>query len=164
MRSIQTRLQDTQSTQKKYVNHKVRDVELQTSENILLKVLPMNGVMRFCKRGKLSSSYIGPFDILERVGLVLYRSTLPHNLSSVHPVFHVSILRRYHNDGDYVIKWNSIVLHNDLQYEEEPISILDLDVRKKRTKDMKSVKVQWNCRPVEEATRETEKYMQDKYP
>lgn len=59
--------------------------------------ITMKGVMRFCKRGKLSSSYNGPFDILEHVGLVLNRLTLPNNLSSVHPVFHVSILKRYHN-------------------------------------------------------------------
>lgn len=55
------------------------------------------------------------------------------------------------------------MLHNEFQYEEKPIYILDLDVRKKTTKDMKSLKVQWNRRVVEEATRETEKYMQDKY-
>ena len=79
-------------------------------------------------------------------------------------MFHVSMLKRYHGDGDYIIKWDSIVLDKDLQYEEEPIAILDRDVRKLRTKEIKSVKVQWKYRPVEEATWETERDMRDKYP
>uniref|UniRef100_M1D494 'chromo' domain containing protein n=1 Tax=Solanum tuberosum TaxID=4113 RepID=M1D494_SOLTU len=57
-------------------------------------------------------------------------------------VFHVSMLKRYQGDEDYIIKWDSIVLDKDLQYEEEPIAILDHDVRKLRTKENKSVKVQ----------------------
>ncbi|WMV33201.1 hypothetical protein MTR67_026586 [Solanum verrucosum] len=88
-----------------------------------------------------------------------YRLASPPNISGVHPIFYVSILKRYHGDGDYIIKWHSIVLDKDLQYENEPIAILDRDVRKLRTKEIKSVKVQWKHRPVEEATWETEKNM-----
>ncbi|KAK4716538.1 hypothetical protein R3W88_014876 [Solanum pinnatisectum] len=120
--------------------------------------------MRFGKKGKLSPRYIGPFEVLEYVGPVVYRLDLPPNLSGVHPVFHVSMLKRYHDDGDYIIKWDSIVLDKDLQYEEEPIAILDRDVRKLRTKEIKFVKVQWKHRPVKEATWETERDMRDKYP
>ncbi|KAK4723442.1 hypothetical protein R3W88_026221 [Solanum pinnatisectum] len=124
----------------------------QSSENVLLKVSPMKGVMRFDKKGKLSPRYIGPFEIFECVGPVAYKLTLPPNLSRVHMVFHVSMLKRYHGDGDYIIKWDSIVLDKDLQYEEEPVVIHDRDVLKFRTKEIKSVKVQWKHRPVEEAT------------
>ncbi|KAK4737667.1 hypothetical protein R3W88_001364 [Solanum pinnatisectum] len=120
--------------------------------------------MRFGKKGKLSPRYIGPFEILKCVGKVAYRLTLPPNLSSVHPVFHVSMLKRYHGDRDYIIKWDLIVLDKDLKYEEEPIAILDHNVRKLRTKEIKSVKVQWKHRLVEEATWETERDMRDKYP
>ncbi|KAK4709781.1 hypothetical protein R3W88_004294 [Solanum pinnatisectum] len=136
----------------------------QSGENVFLKVSPMKGVMRFGKKCKLSPIYIGPFEILECVEPVAYRLALPPNLSSVHPIFHVSMLKRYHSDGDYIIKWDSIVLDKDLQYEEEPIAILDRDVRKLRTMEIKSMKVQWKHRPVEEDTWETERDMRDKYP
>ncbi|WMV46997.1 hypothetical protein MTR67_040382 [Solanum verrucosum] len=123
----------------------------------------MKRVLGFGKKGKLSPRYIGPFEVLECVGPVAYRLDLPPNLSEFHLVFYVSMLRRYHGDGDYIIKWDSIVLDKDLQYEEESVAILDRDVRKLRTKEIKSVKVQWKHRPVEEATWETEKDMRDKY-
>ncbi|WMV18340.1 hypothetical protein MTR67_011725 [Solanum verrucosum] len=130
VRSIQAKLLAAQSRQKKYADYKVRDMAFQIGENVLLKVSPMKGVMRFGKKGKLSPRYIGPFEVLECVGPVAYRLTLPSNLSRVHPIFHVSMLKRYHGDGNYIIKWDSIVLYKDLQYEEEPIAILDRDVRK----------------------------------
>ncbi|KAK4727020.1 hypothetical protein R3W88_031937 [Solanum pinnatisectum] len=131
----------------------------QTGENVLIKISPMKGVMIFNKKGKLSPRYIGPFEVLECVGPVAYRLTLPPNLSGVHLVFHVCKLKRYHGDGDYIIKWDSIVLNKDLQYEEEPIAILDHDVRKLRTKEIKSMKVQWKHRPIEKVTWETERDM-----
>ena len=73
------------------------------------------------------------------------------------------MLKRYHDDGDYVIKWDLIVLYKDLQYKEKPIYIIDHDVRKLRTKEIKSVKVKWKHRPVEKATWKTEKDIRDKY-
>ncbi|WMV08178.1 hypothetical protein MTR67_001563 [Solanum verrucosum] len=121
-------------------------------EKVLLKVSPMKGVMRFRKKGKLSPRYIGPFEVLECVGPVANRLDLPPNLSGVHSVFHMSMLKIYHGDGDYIIKWDSIVLDKDLYYKDKPVTILDRDVRKMRTKEIKSVKVQWKHRPVEEAT------------
>lgn len=121
--------------------------------------------MRFRKRGKLSHLFIGPLKILEHVlALVLYILTQPDNLSSVHPAFHVLMLKRNHGDGEFIIKWNSIVLDKDLQYEDELISILDRYFQKLRTKDIKFVKVRFNHRPIEEDTRKTEKDMQDIYP
>ncbi|WMV41137.1 hypothetical protein MTR67_034522 [Solanum verrucosum] len=93
----------------------------------------MKGVMRFGKKGKLSLRYIGPFEVLECVGPVVYKLTLPPNLLGFHLVFHLSMLKRYHGDRDYIIKWDSIVLDKDVQYEEEPIAILDRDVCKLRT-------------------------------
>ncbi|WMV38306.1 hypothetical protein MTR67_031691 [Solanum verrucosum] len=74
------------------------------------------------------------------------------------------MLNKYHGDGDYIIKWDSIMFDRDLQFKEEHVAILDRDVRKLRSKEIKSIKFQWKHRPVEEATWETEKDMQDKYP
>ncbi|KAK4715935.1 hypothetical protein R3W88_014273 [Solanum pinnatisectum] len=114
----------------------------QTGEKVLLKVSPMKKVMRFGKKDKLSPRYIGPFEILDCVGPVSYRLALPPRFFGVHQVFHVSMLKKHHGDGDYIIKWDSLLLDKDLQYEEEPIAILDRDVQKLRKKEIKSVKVQ----------------------
>ncbi|XP_049382686.1 uncharacterized protein LOC125847020 [Solanum stenotomum] len=136
----------------------------QSGEQVLLKVSPIKEVMRFGKKGKLNPRYIGPFKIHDCVGLAAYRFSLPPSLSGVQPVFHVSMLKKYHRDGDYIIKWDSVLLDNDLQYKEEPVAIHDRDVQKLRTKEINFVKVQWKHRPVEKATWETEKDMRDKYP
>ncbi|WMV24956.1 hypothetical protein MTR67_018341 [Solanum verrucosum] len=133
VRSVQHKLFAAQSRQKKYAYYKVRDIVFQTDENVLLKVSPMNGVLRFGKKGDLSPQCSGPFEGLEYVGPVAYRLALPPNLLGVHPVFHVSMLKRYHGDREYIIKWDSIVLEKDLQYEEEPIAILDRNVLELRT-------------------------------
>ncbi|KAH0695903.1 hypothetical protein KY289_013385 [Solanum tuberosum] len=128
VRSIQAKLLAAQSRQKKYANRKIRDMTFQVGEQVLLKVSPIKGVMRFNKKRKLSLRYIGPFGILDCIGLVAYRLALPPRLSGVHPMFHVSMLKKYHGDGDYIIKWDSVLLDKDLQYEEEPVAILDPNV------------------------------------
>ncbi|WMV32788.1 hypothetical protein MTR67_026173 [Solanum verrucosum] len=106
-------------------------------------------VMRFNKKGKLSSRYVRPFEILDYVGLVAYRLAIPHGLSGVHQVFQVSMLKKYYSDRDYIIKWDLVLLDTDLSYEEEPIAISDRDVQKLRTKEIMSVKVQWKYHVVE---------------
>ena len=99
-------------------------------QQVLQKVSPMKGVMWFRKRGKLSPRYIGPFEVLKRVGEVAYELDLPPGQTGVHPVFHVSMLKRQHGDGNYIIRWDSVLLDENLSYEEEPIAILDMEVRK----------------------------------
>ena len=118
-------------------------------EQVLLKVSPMKGVMRFGKRGKLSLRYIGPFEVLKCVGEVAYELALPPELSGVHPVFHVSMLKKYHGDGNYIIRWDSVLLDENLSYEEELVAILDREVCKLRSREIASIKVQWKNRPVE---------------
>ena len=110
-------------------------------EQVLLKVSPMKGVMRFGKRGKLSTRYIGPFEVPKRVGEVAYELALPPGLSGVHPVFHVFMLKRYHGDGNYIIRWDSVLLDENLSYEEEPVAILYREVRKLKSRGTASVKV-----------------------
>ena len=159
---IQEKLLAVQSRQKEYADRKVRDLDFMEGEQVLLKVSPMKGVMQFGKRGKLSPRYIGQFEVLKRVGEVTYELALPPRLSRVHPVFHVSMLKKYHGDGNYIIRWDSILLDENLSFEEEPIAILDREVRKLRSKEIASIKVQWKNRPVEESTWESEVDMQER--
>ncbi|XP_070047162.1 uncharacterized protein [Nicotiana tomentosiformis] len=118
------RLRTVQSRQKSYADRKVRDVAYIVGEKLLLKASPMKGVMRFRKKGKLSPRYIGPFEVLQRIGEVAYKLSLPLSLSSVHPVFHVSMLRKYVGDPSHVLDFSTVQLDGDLTYDVEPVDIL----------------------------------------
>ena len=82
----------------------------------------------------------------------------------MHLVLHVSMLKRYHGDGNYIIRWDSVLLDENLSYEEEPVAILDREIRKLRSREIASIKVQWKNRPVEEATWEKDADMRERYP
>ncbi|WMV16380.1 hypothetical protein MTR67_009765, partial [Solanum verrucosum] len=128
-------------------------------QEALDQVSPMKGVMRFGRRGKLSPRYIGPFEILRTVGEVAYELALPPVFSSIHPVFHVSMLRRYVPDESHVLQYDAVELDDCLTFVEEPVAILARDVRRLRSTAILVVKVRWRHRPVEEATWETEQEM-----
>ena len=100
---IQKRLLMAQSRQKSYPDLRRRPLEFEVGDHVFWKVMPKRRVVRFGKQGKLSSRYIGPFEILERVGTVAYRLALPPSLSGVHEVFHVSMLRKYTSDPTHVV-------------------------------------------------------------
>ncbi|XP_059287579.1 uncharacterized protein LOC132040909 [Lycium ferocissimum] len=93
-----------------------------------------------------------------------YELALPPGLFGVHLVFHVSMLKRYHGDGPYVIRWDSVLLDENFSYEEEPVAKLDREVRKLRSKEITTVKDQWKNHHVEESTWETKSDMRNKYP
>ncbi|WMV50637.1 hypothetical protein MTR67_044022 [Solanum verrucosum] len=112
----------------------------------------MMGVMRFGKKGKLSPQYIGHYRISKRVGNVAYELELPQELAAVHPVFHISMLKKYMGDPSLIIPIEDIGIKDSLSYEEIPIQILDRQVCKLRTKEVASVKVLWRNQFVEEAT------------
>ena len=131
---------------------------------MFLKVSPWMGILRFGKQGKLSPRYIRPYEITERVEPLAYRLALPSELSKLHDVFHVSMLRRYRSDPSHVIQEPEVELSEDLTYQEQPIEILDRMVRKLRSKEIPMVKVKWNHHSSKEATWEVEKDMQEKYP
>ena len=80
--------------------------------------------MRFRKMGKLSPRFIGPYEVIEKVGPVAYRLVLPLELEKIHNFFHVSMLRRYRSDPSHVVSSEMIELRPDLTYEEEPVEIL----------------------------------------
>ncbi|GAV88052.1 Chromo domain-containing protein [Cephalotus follicularis] len=120
--------------------------------------------MRFGKKGKLSPRYIGPFEILERIGEVTHRLVLPPNLSHFHNVFHVSLLRKYMANPSHVLRAEPIQVHKDLSYDEQPVEILDYKEQILRTKTIPLVKVLWRNHGVDEATWELEESMRHEYP
>ncbi|XP_070039636.1 uncharacterized protein [Nicotiana tomentosiformis] len=103
-------------------------------------LLQQMGIMRFGKKGKLSPRFIGPFDVLRRVREVAYELALPPSLSGVHPVFHVSMLQRYHADRLHVLDFSTVQLDESLGYEEEPVAIVDRQVRRLWSKKISVVK------------------------
>ena len=115
---IKRRLETAASRQKSYADPKRRDVEFQVGDYVFLKVSAMKGVMRFGKKGKLAPRYIGPFEILERIGMVAYRLALPPDMSQVYPMFHVSMLRKYISDRSPVLQPQSVEVNEDLMYDE----------------------------------------------
>ncbi|CAN4125134.1 unnamed protein product [Withania somnifera] len=114
------RLRAAQSRQKSYADRRLRTLEFGVGDKVFLRVSPMRGVMRFGRRGKLSPAFIGPYEILERVGDVAYKLALPPILSAVHPVFHVSMLRRYMPNESHVIREDSVRLDENLSFVEKP--------------------------------------------
>ena len=100
-------------------------------------------MVRFGKRGKLSPRFIGPFEILERVGTVVYRLALPPSKSGVHEVFHVSMLRMYTPDPAHVVDWGEIEVDTDGTFEEGPVCIMDSWDQVLRRKTVRLVRVLW---------------------
>ena len=161
---VRDRLKTAQSRQKSYADVHRKDLEFQVGDWVFLKLSPWKGVVRFGKRGKLSPRYIGPYEIIERVGSLAYRLALPSELSMIHNVFHVSMLRKYIADPSHVLEEQPISLQNDLSYEEEPVQILDRKEQVLRSKSFQLVKVLWRSHQVEEATWEPEEQMRQQYP
>ena len=73
-------------------------------DHVFLKVSPMKNVMRFGKKGKLSPRYVGPFEMLEKVGVLAYKVALPPKLGKIHSVFHMSLLRKYVYDASHMLE------------------------------------------------------------
>ena len=96
---------------------------------MFLKVLPWRKIHRFGKKGKLSLRFIGPYEILERIGPVAYRLNLPLELAKLYNVFHVSMLRRYRYDESHILPVQDIQVQSDFTFDEEPKAILDREVK-----------------------------------
>ncbi|KAG8474895.1 hypothetical protein CXB51_031561 [Gossypium anomalum] len=138
--------------QKSYADLKRKEIEYQVGDKVFLKVSLWKKVLRFCKKGKLSPRFIGPFEVIERVGPVAYRLSFPSKLQKMYYVFHVSMLRRYRSDSSHIISPIEIELRPDMTYEEEPIKILAREVKQFRNKSVALVKVLWQKHGVEETT------------
>ena len=111
---IRERLKVAQDRQKSYANTRPKDLEFEMDDLVFLKVAPWKGVIRFQKRGKLNPRYIGPFRILKRIGPVAYRLELPPELSRIHNVFHVSMLKKYVPNPSHILEVPPVELEEDL--------------------------------------------------
>ena len=114
VRLVRDHLKAAQDRQKSYADLKRRPEEFIVGERVLLRVSPMRGVVRFGARGKLSPRFIGPYEILERVGKVTYRLALPNSLEKVHDVFHVLQLKRYQAATSHVLDLEPLDLDTSL--------------------------------------------------
>ena len=161
---IRQRLLTAQSLQKSYAEVRRRPLEFKVEDHVFLKVMPKRGVVRFGKRGKLSPRFIGPFEILERVGAVAYQLALPPSMSGVHEVFHVSMLRKDTPDPAHVVDWGQIEVDTDGTFEEGPVCILDSRDQVLRRKIVRLVRVLWRHYGVEESTGEHKDTMRATYP
>ena len=119
----------------------LRDLEFEVEDRVFLKLSPWKGVVRFEKREKLNPHYIGPFEIVERIGPVAYRLDLPEEISRVYNVFHISMLRKYIPDPSQVLETPEIELRDDLSYEEQPVQILGREEKVLLNKTISLVKV-----------------------
>ncbi|KAH0672805.1 hypothetical protein KY290_025037 [Solanum tuberosum] len=165
VRMIRERLKTAQSHQKSYADVRRRDLEFKVGDWVYLKVSPMKGVVHFGKKRKLSPRYVGLYEIIRRVGKVAYELGLPKEMELVHPVFHVSMLRKCVGDPNAIVPLEVVgVVEDNLTYEEVPVQILDRQVKRLRNKEMASVKVLWRNQQVESATWEAEADMQRRYP
>ena len=106
-----------------------------------MKISPMKGVMRFGRKEKLSQRYVGPYEILQCVDEVAYKLALLEEIASIHPVFHVSMLKKCLGDSASILHVEGLEVDKDLSYEEIPVEILDRQVKWLRNKEVATLKI-----------------------
>jgi hypothetical protein len=162
---IRGKLKAAQSRQKSYSDRKRREVSFNPGDFVYLKVSPIRGTRRFQVRGKLAPRYVGPYQILKKVGVVAYRLELPEGMADIHPVFHVSQLRRCLRVPERErVPEEDIALQTNLRYQEVPIKILDTVIKRTRNSEVRICRVQWSRHAVEEATWEREDALKKEFP
>ncbi|GKE29400.1 putative reverse transcriptase domain-containing protein [Tanacetum coccineum] len=150
--------------QRSYANIRWKPLELQVGDRVMLKVSPRKGFICFGKRGKLNPQYIGPFKILKWIGPVAYKIELPEELSNVHSTFHVSNIKKCLSDESLVIPMKELQLDDKLNFVEEPVEIMDREVKQLKQSRIPIVKVRWNSKRGPEFTWEHEDQIHVKYP
>ncbi|GJY17801.1 hypothetical protein Tco_0389292 [Tanacetum coccineum] len=161
---IKDRLKAARDRQKSYADKRRKPLEFSVGDYVLLKVSPWKGVVRFGKKGKLAPRFVGPFEIIEKVGPVAYRLDLPEELNGVHDTFHVSNLKKCLADPTLQVPLDEIRVDAKLNFVEEPVKILEREFKKLKRSRIAIVKVRWNLKRGPEFTWEREDQMKLKYP
>nr|GEY52207.1 putative reverse transcriptase domain-containing protein [Tanacetum cinerariifolium] len=143
---IKQRMQAAHDRQKSYADLKCKLIEFQIRDRVMLKVSPWKGVVRFGKKGKLNPRYVGPFKILDKVGTVSYKLELLQELSRVYNTFHVSNLKKCHSDEPLAFPLDGLHFDDKLHFVEEPIEIVDREVKRLKQSRILLVKVRWNSK------------------
>nr|GFA53973.1 putative reverse transcriptase domain, ribonuclease H-like domain protein [Tanacetum cinerariifolium] len=160
---IKQRMQAAQDRQKSYADRKRKPMEFEVGDRVMLKVSPWKGVVRFDKRGKLNPRYVRPFKVLAKVGKVAYKLELPQELSRVHHTFHVSNLKKCYSEL-LVVPLEGVHIDDTLQFMEEPVEIMEREIKQLKRSRIPLVKVRWNSRRGPEFTWEREDSFKRKYP
>ncbi|GJS94592.1 putative reverse transcriptase domain-containing protein [Tanacetum coccineum] len=160
---IKQRMQVARDRQKSYTDLNRKPMEFQVGDKVMLKVSPWKGVVYFGKRGKLNLRYVGPFKVLERVGDVSYKLELSEELSRVHNTFHVSNLKRCHADEPLVVPLDRLRFDDKLHFIEDPVEIMDREVKRLKRSRIPIIKVRCNSRRGPELTWEHEDQFREKY-
>ncbi|GJR96487.1 hypothetical protein Tco_0268661 [Tanacetum coccineum] len=161
---IKERLKAGRDRQKSYADNRRKPLEFSVCDQVILKVSPWKGVVRFGKKGKLAPRYVGPFEIIERIGHVAYHLRLPQELSCVHDTFHVLNLKKCLADANLHVPLKEIKVYMTLRFVEEPVEIMDREVKRLKRSRIPIVKVRWNSKRGPEFTWEREDHMKTKYP
>nr|GEW14165.1 putative reverse transcriptase domain-containing protein [Tanacetum cinerariifolium] len=161
---IKEKLKAARDCQKSYADERRKPLEFEEGDQVLLKVSPWKGVVRFRKKGKLVPRYVGPFQILERIGLVAYRLRLPEELNSMHDTFHVSNLKKCLADANLHVPLDEIKVDKTLRFVEEPVEIMDREINKLNRRKIALVKVRWDSKRGPEFNWEHEDQMRINYP
>ncbi|GKC68817.1 putative reverse transcriptase domain-containing protein [Tanacetum coccineum] len=143
---IKQRIQVARDRQKSYADLKRKPMDFQVGDNVMLKVSPWKEVIHFGKRGKLNPRYVRPFKVLEMVGSVAYKPKFPEELSRVHNTFHVSNLKKCYADEQLAIPLDGLHFDDKLYFVEEPVEIMDREVKRLKRSRIPIVKVRWNSR------------------
>ncbi|XP_076932733.1 uncharacterized protein LOC143598391 [Bidens hawaiensis] len=134
------------SRQKVYADKRRKTLEFNVRDHVLLKVSPWKGVVRFGNKGKLSPRFVGPFKILERIGPVAYKLKLPVELSNVHPVLHVSNLKRCLAKGNFQIPLHEVHIDETMHFVERSVEIMDHKDKVSKRSRILLVKVRWESK------------------
>ncbi|GJU11875.1 putative reverse transcriptase domain-containing protein [Tanacetum coccineum] len=161
---INKRIQAARDRQKSYADLKRKPIEFQVGDRVMLKVSPWKGVVHFGKWGKLNPRYVGPFKVLEKVGSVAYKLELPQELSRVHNTFHVSNLKKCYSDEPLAVPLEGLHIDDKLQFVEEPVEIMEREIKRLKRSRIPLIKVRWNSRRGPEFTWEREDSFKKKYP
>ncbi|GJV84695.1 hypothetical protein Tco_1524593 [Tanacetum coccineum] len=125
---LKEKLKAVRDHQKSYVDYRRKSLEFEVGDRVLLRVTPWKGIVHFGKKGKLAPRYVGPFEILERIGLVAYRLRLLKELNRVHDTFHVSNLKKCLADANLHVPLDEIKVDKTLRFLEEPVEIMDREI------------------------------------